>query len=107
LHGFSEAIAADLEEFNVRVSAVYPYFSRTPILDSEQYGYTVRRSIPDDMVSEPADVVAAIIKGIRRNRVHIFPDKMASRIHYLKRFMPWTIPLLNRRLQEKSMQGQK
>jgi short-subunit dehydrogenase len=104
LRGFSEALAADLEEFNVRVSAVYPFFSRTPILDSDQFGYAERRSVPDDMVTEPADVVASIIDGIRNNCLHIFPDKMASRIHYLSRFLPAVIPLLNRRLQKKSMQ---
>jgi short-subunit dehydrogenase len=101
LRGFSESLAADLEEFNIRVSAVYPYFSRTPILDSEQFGYEQRMTVPDDMVTDPADVVAAIIKGIRRDRLHIFPDKMAFTIHYLKRFIPWTIPLLNKRLQAK------
>ncbi|MFT5500501.1 MAG: short-subunit dehydrogenase [Woeseiaceae bacterium] len=104
LHGFSESIAAELEEFNVRVSAVYPCFSRTPILDSEQFGYAVRRTVPDDMVSDPADVVTAIIRGIRRDRLHIFPDKLARRIHYLKRFFPGLIPKLNKRMQEKSIQ---
>lgn len=101
LHGYSESIAAELDEFNVKVSAVYPCFSRTPILDSEQFGYAERRKVPDEMVSDPADVVAAIIRGIRRNRLHIFPDKLARRMHYLKRFFPGLIPKLNRRMQEK------
>lgn len=105
LHGFSESIAAELEDFNVRVSAVYPCFSRTPILDSEQFGYAERRTVPDAMVSEPADVVAAIIRGIRQNRLHIFPDKLARRIHYLKRFFPGLMPRLIRRMQEKTIRS--
>jgi short-subunit dehydrogenase len=95
----------DLEEFNIRVSAVYPFFSRTPILHSEQYGYTEKRTVPDDLITDPSDVVAAIIKGIRRDRLHIFPDKTARRIHYLKRYCPWIIPRLNKRMQEKSIQS--
>ena len=106
LRGFSESLAAELEEFNIKVSAVYPYFSKTPILDSERYGFEERMAIPDDMVTDPADVVAAIVKGVKRNRLHIFPDKMARRIHYIKRYMPWVIPILNRRMQERIVQAE-
>jgi len=63
LRGFSESLAAEFEEFNIKVSAVYPYFSKTPILDSERYGFEERMAIPDDMVTDPADVVAAIVKS--------------------------------------------
>ncbi len=101
LRGFSEALAGDLEEFDIHVSTVYPFFSRTPILESDQFGYEKRREVPDDMVTDPADVVAAIIKGIRSNRAHIFPDRTAKKIHYLTRFFPWIVPILTRRLEEK------
>lgn len=105
LHGYSESIAGDLEEFNIKVSAVYPYFSRTPILDSDQFGYEERRVVPEEELTDPADVVRQVINGIRHDRLHIFPDKMARRIHYLKRFCPWLIPMLNSRMQEKSIQA--
>jgi short-subunit dehydrogenase len=101
LRGFSEALAGDLEEFDVRVSAVYPFFSRTPILESDQFGYESRREVPIDMATDPADVVAAIIKGIRANRLHIFPDRSAKQIHYITRLIPWVIPILVRRMDEK------
>jgi hypothetical protein len=29
---------------------------------------------------------------------------MSRRIHYLKRFLPWSIPLINRRMQERTTQ---
>ena len=102
LRGFSDSLAADYEECGIEVSTVYPFFSRTPILDSEQFGYETRREVPDDMVTDPADVVAAIVKGVRMNRRDIFPDKMSRRIHYLKRFMPWVVPLIDRRMQERA-----
>ena len=101
LRGFSEALAGDLEEFDIRVSTVYPFFSRTPILESDQFGYESRREVPDDIVTDPADVVAAIIKGVRANRNHIFPDRTAKQIHYLTRFFPWIVPALSKRLDEK------
>ena len=101
LRGFSEALSGDLEEFDVHVSTVYPFFSRTPILESDQFGYEARREVPIDMATEPSDVVAAIIKGIRANRNHIFPDRTAKQIHYIARFFPWIVPILTRRLDEK------
>ncbi len=105
LRGYSECLSADVAEFSIKVSAVYPYFSRTPILDSERFGYEERMAIPDEMVTDPADVVAAIIKGVKRNRLHIFPDKMARRIHYMKRYIPWLIPLMSRRMQQRMIQS--
>jgi len=103
LRGFSDAIASDYGDNGIRVSTVYPFFSRTPILDSEQFGFETRREVPDDMVTDPADVVAEIIAGVKKNRRDIFPDKMSRRIHYLKRFMPWCIPLIDRRMQERTI----
>ena len=101
LRGFSDALAGDLEEFDIHVSTVYPFFSRTPILESDQFGYENRREVPVEMATEPSDVVAAIIKGVRANRKHIFPDRTAKQIHYISRFFPWMVPILSRRLDEK------
>ena len=104
LRGFGESLAADLEGTGVSVSNVYPFFSQTPILDSPQFGYDERRTVPANLITDPADVVARIIDGVRRDRLHIFPDKHARRIHYITRFVPWLVPLLNRRMQEKSIE---
>jgi len=103
LRGFGESLSADLDDTGVQVSNVYPCFSRTPILDSPQFGYEARRAIPENLISAPAEVVEQIIKGIRKNRLHVFPDKHARRIHYLKRFMPWAVSYLNRRMQTDSI----
>ena len=102
LRGFGESLSADLEDTGVKVSNVYPCFSRTPILDSPQFGREEKQEVPEYLISEPSDVVAQIIKGIRNNSLHIFPDKHARRIHYLKRFMPWVIPYLTKRSQNES-----
>jgi len=107
LRGFGESLAADLEDTGVHVTNVYPCFSQTPILDSPQYGYEQRRTVPAYLISEPSDVVARIIDGVRRNRLHVFPDKYARRIHYVSRFAPWLMPWLNRRMQNESIEAGK
>lgn len=106
LRGFSEALELDVIEQGIHVSTVYPSFSRTPILDSKQFGQEEKRVVPDDMLSDPADVVAAIVKGVRCNRKHIFPDTTARVVHYLQRFFPALIPILQRRMQSRTIPSQ-
>ncbi|MDH3577526.1 MAG: SDR family NAD(P)-dependent oxidoreductase [Gammaproteobacteria bacterium] len=105
LRGFGETLAADLEGTGVHVTNVYPCFSQTAILDSPQYGYEQRRTVPAYLISEPSDVVARIIKGVRREQLHVFPDKHSRRIHLIARFAPWLVPVLNRRMQAESIKA--
>jgi len=105
LRGFGVSLAADLEGSGVYVTNVYPCFSQTAILDSPQFGYEERRTVPAYLISEPSDVVARMIEGVRRNRLHVFPDKYSRRIHYVARFAPWLMPLLDRRMQAESIKA--
>jgi short-subunit dehydrogenase len=103
LRGFGDSLASDYEEFGIRLSTIYPSFSRTPILSSEQFGYEERHEVPEEMLSEPADVAAEIVKGVKNNTRDIFPDKTSRRVHYLKRFMPWIIPVISRRMRQQML----
>jgi len=98
LRGFGESLSADLEDTGVYVTNVYPCFSQTPILDSPQYGYEQRLGVPPHLISDPAHVVAAMVSGVRRKKLHVFPDKYARLSYYLLRFAPWLLPILDRRL---------
>ena len=99
------SLAADLRGTGVEVTNVYPCFSRTPILESPQHGYEQQREVPECLISDPAHVVARIVKGVRRNRLHVFPDKYARVIHYLTRFAPWLLRILDRRIQAKTIRS--
>jgi short-subunit dehydrogenase len=46
LRGFGESLAVETAKRNVQVPNVYPSFSRTPILDSEQIGMVERKLVP-------------------------------------------------------------
>ena len=107
LRGFGVALAADLEDTGVQVTNVYPCFARTPILDSPRYGYDEPMEVPPGLISEPEDVVAEMLEGIRRNRLHVFPDKHARRVHLLTRFVPWLLPILNRRMRAQAIAAAK
>ena len=104
LRGFSEALAEELQPYNIKVSAVHPFYSKTPILNSPRYG-TLAENLPDiesdDLppgVSDPADVIRETIEGIEKDRLHIFPDRMGRLIYYFSRYRPGIFNILKRQL---------
>ena len=90
LRGFSEGLWNEVKPYNVKVTAVYPFFSRTPILQSERFGTLAQstKEIPEHLATEPADVMAKTIKAIVRNRLHVFPDRTGKAIYLIRRYFP-------------------
>ena len=107
LRGFGEALSADLEGTGVYVTNVYPCFSQTPILDSPQYGYEHRLAAPQHYVSDPADVVAKIASGVRRKKLHVFPDSYSRLTYYLLQFAPWVVEMIDRRMFDQTVEAGK
>jgi NAD(P)-dependent dehydrogenase (short-subunit alcohol dehydrogenase family) len=107
LRGFGMSLAADLKGTGVEVTNVYPCFSRTPILDSPQYGFEEQRSAPEFLISDPARVVARIVAGVQCNRLNVFPDNYARLIHFLSRFAPRLLRILDRRIQSHAIEAGK
>jgi short-subunit dehydrogenase len=104
LRGFSEGLLNEVKSYNVKVTAVYPFFSRTPILQSEQYGSLAQnnRSFPQNIATDPAKVMRATIQAIVRNKPYVFPDGTAKTVYILKRYFPellnWVSKTLIKRL---------
>jgi NAD(P)-dependent dehydrogenase (short-subunit alcohol dehydrogenase family) len=96
LRGFSEALAAELKRHGVQVTGVYPFFARTPILNSPHFGAMPRGSLPDRMLYDPDRVMAAVLRGIERNATHIYPDPTARLLDVLQRIAPWLVRRMNR-----------
>jgi short-subunit dehydrogenase len=88
LRGFTEALAGDLRGSGVDVTAAYPFFARTPILDCEQFGYGERRTLPARLLYAPDFIIAELIRGVKARRLHIYPGLIARQIHLLRRLAP-------------------
>ena len=90
LRGFSEGLYNELLPYNVKVTVVYPYFSRTPILKSARYGTLAETTsgLSDANATEPRRVMAATIRAIQREQLHVFPDAIAHGIQLLRRLAP-------------------
>ena len=100
LRGFSEGLFNEVKAYDVKVTAVYPFFSKTPILQSERFGTLAEngKGFPEDMATDPAEVMAKTIKAIVNNKLHVFPDKMANRIYLVKQYFPKLFDLISDRL---------
>ncbi len=107
LRGFSEGLLTEVKPYNVRVTAVYPFFSRTPILQAKRYGTLAEEggTIPESLITDPAVVMRHTIKGIERNQRHVFPDRIAYTAHLLQRFAPWLLDWMNNRFQRRIRRG--
>ena len=90
LRGFSEGLFQEVKTYNIKVTVVYPFFSRTPILQSERYGTLAQstKPFPEHLATDPAKVIEKTIQGIIRNQLHVFPDRMANSLHILKQYFP-------------------
>ncbi len=105
LRGFAEGLSMDLDEHGIRVSTIYPSFSDTPIIHSDQFGFDEPRAVPQDILSNPADVVSRSLRGVQKDQRHIFPDATSKLTHYLVRYVPGVVTLLQRRLEKRTRQA--
>ena len=87
LRGFSAALAAEVAGSDIQVTTIYPFFARTAILDAEHWGGQ-RRVLPPWMIYEPAVVVRALLRGIERNRRHVYPGVIPRLLDLLQRLAP-------------------
>lgn len=90
LRGLSEGLFDELKPYNIKVTGVYPFFSRTPILQSERYGSFAENppNLPEYLITNPAEVMRQTIQGIASDRLEVFPDAFARNSSLLKRYFP-------------------
>ncbi len=94
LRGFSEALAHELKPYGIAVTVVYPFFARTPILQSAHYGTQPQGQLPERLVYDPDFVMEQFLRGIRRHQREVFPGALPRALYWLHRFAPWAMPKL-------------
>jgi short-subunit dehydrogenase len=90
LRGFDEGLRHEVASYNVKVTTVYPSFSRTPILQSPRFGAfaTENQPLPAVLTTDPARIMARTIRAIERNQAEVFPDALAWGGQWFKRYLP-------------------
>lgn len=103
LRGFSEGLLNEVKAYNVKVTAVYPFFSRTPILRSQRFGRLAEgnQDFPEQWATDPAKVIQETIQGIVQDKLHVFPDAIAKNAHIFKRYTPGLLDWISNKFAKK------
>jgi short-subunit dehydrogenase len=99
LRGFSEGLRYELAAYGVKVTTVYPFFSRTPLLQSPRFGALAEsdQALPAALTTDPKKIMAKTIRAIERNQAEVFPDIFAWLGQGLKRYFPFALNWLGHR----------
>ncbi|MCP5512728.1 MAG: SDR family NAD(P)-dependent oxidoreductase [Leptospiraceae bacterium] len=88
IKAFGEALHREYEKDGIDVTNLYPFFTRTPILESEQFGLDTKKQVPDFLLSEPEDVVRDLISGMKNRELHIYPGMISRSLDFVSRIFP-------------------
>ncbi|XDD49710.1 SDR family NAD(P)-dependent oxidoreductase [Leptospira sp. WS92.C1] len=86
IRAMGEAMDADLRKRGIAVTNIYPFFADTGILKSQQFGK--QQEVPLSIVDSPVAVVKAIVRGMEKRKLHVFPGIKSKAISFFNRMTP-------------------
>ena len=73
VRGFGMALQGEAKKFGVNVTNVYPFYSPTPLLNTQTDGNSKVQNTPVFLYNSPELIVRSAIKGLRKNKLHVYP----------------------------------
>ena len=73
IRGFGMALHAEAKKFGINVTNVYPFYSPTPLLNMQTDGSSKVKKTPKFLYDSPELIVSSAIKGLRKNKLHVYP----------------------------------
>ncbi|TGK08593.1 SDR family oxidoreductase [Leptospira fletcheri] len=96
IRALGEALDSGYRQKGVYTTNVYPFFADTNILKSEQFGGQERKEVPKAIVDSPSMVVRAIVRGMEKKKLHVFPGFTSKMIRFLTRLSPGFLRAMER-----------
>ena len=88
IRALAMALHGEVKQFGIRTSIVYPFYSRTPILDGPVFGEPRVSVLPRLLTTKPESVVRNVLQKVAKGRLHICPDLLSKLIWYSVRLWP-------------------
>lgn len=88
IRALGEALDSGYRSQGVYTTNIYPFFADTAILKSEQFGTEKPKVVPPLIVDSPKMVVRAIVRGMEKRKMHVFPGFTAKLLRFLTRLSP-------------------
>jgi len=92
LRGFGISLAGELKGTNIKVSTIYPFWIKTGLLNTPVDGKTKIKSLFRLWTYSPEEVAKASIKGIKKEKGHIYPGFFTKFAGFGARLLPIATP---------------
>ncbi len=96
IRALGEALDSGYRSQGIYTTNIYPFFADTNILKSEQFGGGKQRVVPPAIVDSPQMVVRAIVRGMEKRKMHVFPGFTAKLLRFLTRLSPGFLRTMER-----------
>lgn len=87
IRGFGMSLSGELKQKGVKVTNIYPWWVKTELLKSPEYGSAKLMPLPGFLMNDPKKVVAESIEGIRKEKLHVYPGIFAKGADFFSRFV--------------------
>lgn len=88
IRGFGMALHGEAKKFGVNVTNVYPFYSPTPLLNAPTEGKSKVQKTPDFLYDSPELIVRSAIKGLRKNKLHVYPGILSRTLYNAIKLWP-------------------
>ncbi len=82
------ALHGEAKQFGVNVTNVYPFYSPTPLLNTPTEGNFKVQKTPKFLYDSPELIVRSAIKGLRKNKLHVYPGVISRALYQAIKFWP-------------------
>jgi short-subunit dehydrogenase len=82
------ALSGELKGKGVDVTNIYPFWVKTNLLKSPEYGSAKINKLPSFFAGNPAKVIQEAIEGIRKRKLHVYPGMYAKIVFSASRWSP-------------------
>jgi len=88
IRGLGMGLSGELKEFGIAVTVIYPSWVNTPLLKSQEFGNAPVGKLPGILSEKPEKVVRQAIKGISKQKLHVYPSLFSRTVWYGTKFCP-------------------
>jgi len=82
------ALSGELSKRGIAVTNIYPFWAGTNILNSPSYGQRRAKRVPSFMIDAPEKVIGAAVRGIEKQKLHVYPGFFAKATWWLTKLWP-------------------
>ncbi len=87
MRGFGLSLYDEVHPKGIDVTILYPFWADTPLLQSEDYSNKSTKRVIKIVVDKADNVVRESIKGIRKNKLSVYPGPTAKVLQLLNKFV--------------------